>query len=150
RRCRNAIPGASSRRGVWPSSTRSGKSQIRRRSGGPERVTPTDRAAATAWMSYNRRVNALQHFHPAVQAWFAASLAEPTPAQGAGGPVLARGESALVLARTGSGKPLAAFLSCIDRLMSAPAPDRRARCRVLYVSPLKALAVDVERNLRTP
>src|SRR5262245_47631003 len=101
-------------------------------------------------MSYNRRVSALQQFHPAVQAWFAGSFAEPTPAQAQGWPVLARGESALVLAPTGSGKTLAAFLACIDRLMFAPVPERRQRCRVLYVSPLKALAVDVERNLRAP
>jgi ATP-dependent Lhr-like helicase len=56
----------------------------------------------------------------------------------------------LLLAPTGSGKTLAAFLTAIDRLMFSPAPDKKARCRVLYVSPLKALAVDVERNLRAP
>jgi ATP-dependent Lhr-like helicase len=56
----------------------------------------------------------------------------------------------LLLAPTGSGKTLAAFLTAIDRLMFTPAPEKSARCRVLYVSPLKALAVDVERNLRAP
>jgi len=56
----------------------------------------------------------------------------------------------LLLAPTGSGKTLAAFLTAIDKLMFTPAPEKGARCRVLYVSPLKALAVDVERNLRAP
>ena len=75
----------------------------------------------------------------------------PTPPQRQGWPAIARGESTLILAPTGSGKTLAAFLWCIDRLMfDAAAGRRRARCRVLYVSPLKALAVDVERNLRAP
>jgi len=64
--------------------------------------------------------------------------------------VIARGESALILAPTGSGKTLAAFLWCINRLMFEPPPPDRERCRVLYVSPLKALAVDIERNLRSP
>src|SRR5262249_50698658 len=56
----------------------------------------------------------------------------------------------LILAPTGSGKTLSAFLWCLDRLMFTPAPAKTSRCRVLYVSPLKALAVDVERNLRAP
>jgi ATP-dependent Lhr-like helicase len=56
----------------------------------------------------------------------------------------------VILAPTGSGKTLAAFLSAIDRLMLARAPAKGARCSVLYVSPLRALAVDVERNLRSP
>jgi ATP-dependent Lhr-like helicase len=59
-------------------------------------------------------------------------------------------ESTLILAPTGSGKTLAAFLWCLNRLMFEPPPARKERCRVLYVSPLKALAVDVERNLRAP
>src|SRR5262245_48164425 len=63
---------------------------------------------------------------------------------------ISRGESTLLLAPTGSGKTLAAFLWCLNRLMFDPAPPPKERCRVVYVSPLKALAVDVERNLRAP
>src|SRR5215470_6097927 len=94
--------------------------------------------------------DSLAHFQPAVRDWFRASFAEPTPPQALGWPVIARGDSALLLAPTGSGKTLAAFLACIDRLMFAPPPPRERRCRLVYVSPLKALAVDVERNLRAP
>jgi len=92
----------------------------------------------------------LAHFQPAVRDWLRASFAGPTPPQALGWPAIARGESALLLAPTGSGKTLAAFLACIDRLMFAPPPPRDRRCRLVYVSPLKALAVDVERNLRAP
>jgi ATP-dependent Lhr-like helicase len=70
--------------------------------------------------------------------------------QAEGWPAILRGESALLLAPTGSGKTLAAFLAAIDRLMFEPVPPVAARCRVLYISPLRALAVDVERNLRAP
>jgi ATP-dependent Lhr-like helicase len=89
-------------------------------------------------------------FHPAVREWFASSFPSPTKPQQAGWPAIARGESTLILAPTGSGKTLAAFLWCLNRLMFEPPPPRKERCRVLYVSPLKALAVDVERNLRAP
>ncbi len=89
-------------------------------------------------------------FHPVVQRWFGAAFEGPTPPQMQGWPVIARGESTLLLAPTGSGKTLTGFLWCIDRLMFEPPPDPKARCRVLYLSPLKALAVDVERNLRAP
>ncbi len=92
----------------------------------------------------------LAPFRPAVRAWFEEALGEPTRAQSlAFGPIAAR-ESTLLLAPTGSGKTLAAFLASLDRLVFEPEPSKKARCRVLYVSPLKALAVDVERNLRTP
>jgi ATP-dependent helicase Lhr and Lhr-like helicase len=125
-------------------------------------------------------------FHPVTAAWFKAVFDEPTAPQRMGWPVIARGENALILAPTGTGKTLAAFLWCLDRLMlqnrepatpaSANRPpgtpagnegkreqeyrgqgsrDQRSEnteqgCRIVYVSPLKALAVDVERNLRSP
>src|SRR5436309_2531948 len=79
-----------------------------------------------------------------------ATLPVPTRAQVEGWPAIARGDSTLILAPTGSGKTLAAFLWCINRLMFEALPRPDERCRVLYVSPLKALAVDVERNLRAP
>jgi ATP-dependent Lhr-like helicase len=93
---------------------------------------------------------ALAGFHPAVAEWFAATFAKPTRAQQLGWPEIQAGRSTLVFAPTGSGKTLAAFLAAIDRLMFAPVPDKTRRCRVLYVSPLRALAFDVERNLRAP
>src|SRR5687768_4658306 len=93
---------------------------------------------------------ALAPFHPAVQEWFAASFPAPTKAQQLGWPTIARGDWTLIFAPTGSGKTLTAFLWALDRLMFSPRPPKERRCRVLYVSPLKALAVDVERNLRAP
>jgi len=95
-------------------------------------------------------VDPLALFQPAVRDWFAASFGGPTLPQGRGWPPIARGESTLILAPTGSGKTLSAFLWCLDRLMFAEPPPPARRCRVLYVSPLKALAADVERNLRAP
>jgi ATP-dependent Lhr-like helicase len=92
----------------------------------------------------------LAPFHAAVRDWFTASFDRPTRPQTLGWPAIARGESTLILSPTGSGKTLTAFLWCLDRLMFAPVPDAHRRCRVLYVSPLKALAIDVERNLRAP
>ena len=89
-------------------------------------------------------------FHPAVQDWFRASFSAPTAPQHLGWPAIVRGESTLIVAPTGTGKTLTAFLWCLERLMFEPAPEKRRRCRILYVSPLKALAVDVERNLRVP
>ncbi|MBE2248141.1 MAG: DEAD/DEAH box helicase [Myxococcus sp.] len=93
---------------------------------------------------------ALDLFHPAVKAWFSSAFPAPTRAQSLGWPALVRDESTLLLAPTGSGKTLTAFLHGIDRLMFSPKPDGKRRCRVLYLSPLKALAVDVEKNLRAP
>src|SRR3990170_4568533 len=96
------------------------------------------------------RAHPLDPFHPAVREWFTSAFEAPTKPQQLGWPAIARGESTLILAPTGSGKTLTAFLSCLNRLMFEPPPPRKERCRVLYVSPLKALAVDVERNLRAP
>jgi ATP-dependent Lhr-like helicase len=89
-------------------------------------------------------------FHPAVREWFSTSFPAATKPQQLGWPAIARGDSTLILAPTGSGKTLAAFLWCLNRLMFEPPPSKKERCRVLYISPLKALAVDVERNLRAP
>jgi ATP-dependent Lhr-like helicase len=90
-------------------------------------------------------------FSPAVRDWFEASFDAPTPAQSKGWKAIANGEHTLVLAPTGSGKTLAAFLWAIDRLATEPPPaDEKARTRVVYISPLRALAVDVEKNLRAP
>ncbi|MES2222766.1 MAG: DEAD/DEAH box helicase, partial [Acidobacteriota bacterium] len=74
----------------------------------------------------------------------------PTTPQRLGWPAIAKGESTLILAPTGTGKTLTAFLWCIDKLMLQPAPSDPHGCRVVYISPLKALAVDVERDLRSP
>jgi ATP-dependent helicase Lhr and Lhr-like helicase len=90
-------------------------------------------------------------FHPVTADWFKAVFDEPTAPQRLGWPVIARGESALILAPTGTGKTLAAFLWCLDRLMLHEVEEGKKKgCRIVYVSPLKALAVDVERNLRSP
>jgi len=91
----------------------------------------------------------LASFQEPTRAWFETTFQTPTRAQELAWPAISAGESALVLAPTGSGKTLAAFLAAVDRLMFSPRGDRPAT-RILYVSPLKALAVDVERNLRGP
>src|SRR5215831_4815362 len=94
---------------------------------------------------------ALDEFSPATRAWFEGAFAVPTQAQAQAWRAIGKGEDTLVIAPTGSGKTLAAFLWAIDRLAAVPPPaDGKQRCRVLYVSPLKALAVDIERNLRSP
>lgn len=98
-----------------------------------------------------RAENPFAAFHPITAEWFQRTYGEPTAPQRMGWPVIARGESALILSPTGSGKTLTAFLWCIDRLMLHPRPENAAEgTRIVYVSPLKALAVDVERNLRAP
>ena len=93
---------------------------------------------------------ALALFHPITAKWFRAVFDAPTAPQVEGWPAIARGESTLILAPTGTGKTLAAFLWCLDKLMMGSAPEAERGCRVVYLSPLKALAVDVERNLRSP
>jgi ATP-dependent Lhr-like helicase len=101
-------------------------------------------------MSHPTSSHVLEQFHPAVADWFRSAFAAPTRAQALAWPEILAGRSTLLSAPTGSGKTLAAFLAAIQRVMFAPTPPRPDRCRVLYVSPLKALAVDVERNLRAP
>lgn len=95
-------------------------------------------------------MESLQGFTKAARTWFEASFDAPTMAQELGWPSIASGKHTLIHAPTGSGKTLAAFLWTLDRLLSEPLPETRDRCRVLYVSPLKALAHDVDRNLRAP
>ncbi|MEH3138961.1 MAG: DEAD/DEAH box helicase, partial [Mycobacterium kyogaense] len=90
----------------------------------------------------------LARFSALTREWFAGTFVEPTPAQAQAWNAIADGDNTLVIAPTGSGKTLAAFLWAIDGLARSPASEPTTR--VLYVSPLKALAVDVERNLRTP
>ena len=92
----------------------------------------------------------LDLFSPPVREWFRASFAEPTAVQEQGWREVGAGRHVLMAAPTGSGKTLAAFLWCLDRLSGEPTPAEAERCRVLYVSPLKALAHDVDRNLRSP
>ena len=91
-------------------------------------------------------MSALDLFSPVTREWFERAFAGPTPAQEAGWPAIASGEHTLIQAPTGSGKTLAAFLYGIDRLNASPGEG----LRLLYVSPLKALNYDVERNLRGP
>ena len=95
-------------------------------------------------------MDSLSPFQPATSAWFRASFPAPTSAQDLGWKHISTGSHTLIHAPTGSGKTLAAFLWVLDQLLHEPVPSRDQRCRVLYISPLKALAYDVERNLRAP
>src|SRR5881392_1315472 len=88
----------------------------------------------------------LATFTPEVRDWFARAFAEPTEAQRRAWPAIAAGDHVLLSAPTGSGKTLAAFLWALDRL----GPEPSGRTRLVYVSPLKALSYDIERNLRAP
>ncbi len=96
-------------------------------------------------------MNVLDSFHPAVAAWFARTFDAPTPAQEQAWPALMAGRHVLVAAPTGSGKTFAAFLAAIDQLvkegLQGPLPDET---RIVYVSPLKALSNDIQRNLEAP
>src|SRR5918999_461551 len=89
----------------------------------------------------------LEQFTPDVRDWFRRAFEAPTPAQEQAWPAIASGQHVLISAPTGSGKTLAAFLWGIDRLVAEPSADRT---RLVYVSPLKALSYDVDKNLRAP
>src|SRR4051812_39967064 len=89
---------------------------------------------------------ALDVFSPHVRDWFASAFAGPTPAQEQAWPAIASGEHVLLSAPTGSGKTLAAFLYGLDKLSRSQSD----RTRLVYVSPLKALSYDIDRNLRAP
>ena len=89
--------------------------------------------------------------HPLVQEWFTARFSTPTEPQEQGWPHILAGHTTLISAPTGSGKTLAAFLACIDRLVrKALAGELRDRTEVLYISPLKALGNDIQKNLEIP
>ncbi len=92
----------------------------------------------------------LEQFTPAVRAWFQSAFDGPTAVQEQAWPAIATGEHTLISAPTGSGKTLAAFLWALDRLAREPRPPGVAHTRLVYVSPLKALAYDIDRNLRAP
>ena len=117
----------------------------------PKPRKPTAKAAALETTT-GSPADVLSVFHPITAAWFRAVFEDVTAPQREGWPAISRGESTLILAPTGTGKTLTAFLWCLDRLMlQRPAHyGEQPGCRVLYLSPLKALAVDVERNLRSP
>jgi len=102
-------------------------------------------------MSRSKIHESLSVFHPLVREWFQESFPEPTDAQKRAWREIERGEHTLLLAPTGSGKTLAAFLVAINRIMLGGADEKAANgVKVLYISPLKALGADVERNLRAP
>jgi ATP-dependent Lhr-like helicase len=96
------------------------------------------------------RANGMQGFHEATRRWFLSNFKSPTAAQVEDWEPITGGASTLLLAPTGSGKTLAAFMCATDKILFSPPPAREARCRVLYVSPIKALTTDIERNLRAP
>jgi ATP-dependent helicase Lhr and Lhr-like helicase len=93
---------------------------------------------------------ALSAFSPRVRQWFESAFAEPTASQAQAWPAISSGDHVLISAPTGSGKTLAAFLWALDRLSTDPLPEGQRRTRLVYVSPLKALSYDIERNLRAP
>lgn len=116
----------------------------------PRGEAKSKRGERTGLPAQKRETDALGLFHPLTARWFRESLGEPTLPQTEGWPAIARGESTLILAPTGTGKTLTAFLWCLDRLMFDRASFANSGARVVYISPLKALAVDVERNLQRP
>jgi ATP-dependent Lhr-like helicase len=118
---------------------------------GPVRMAKGKKRESAAAVAVSPADAALALFHPVTAAWFRAVFDGPTAPQIEGWPAIARGESTLILAPTGTGKTLTAFLWTLNKLMlEAPVDEAFKGCRVIYLSPLKALAVDVERNLRSP
>ena len=114
------------------------------------RVIPPPSTVGAARQDGSVPLDPLDNFTHATRTWFEEVFAAPTQAQQGAWQAISAGDNALVIAPTGSGKTLAAFLWALDRLTRDAIPPAKQRCRVLYVSPLKALAVDVERNLRAP
>lgn len=127
----------------------SGRSKTNKAKGVPAAKSTADARNETS--ATQPAADVLDLFHPVTAAWFRAVFDGPTPPQQEGWPAIARGESTLILAPTGTGKTLTAFLWCLDRLLLRGGVDGDAQgCRVVYISPLKALASDVEKNLRSP
>ena len=122
--------------------------------GAPTRTRRHPRPLADAAGRNGHAADSLERFSPAVRDWFASSFEAPTQAQVEGWAAISGGHHTLIHAPTGSGKTLAAFLWCLDRLRDEPSPPpargQIGQVRVLYISPLKALTYDVERNLRAP
>ena len=122
--------------------------------GAPTRTRRPQRPLADAAGPNGHATDSLDRFSPAVRDWFASSFEAPTQAQAEGWAAISAGHHTLIHAPTGSGKTLAAFLWCLDRLARYPSPPpargQAGQVRVLYISPLKALTYDVERNLRAP
>jgi ATP-dependent Lhr-like helicase len=122
--------------------------------GAPTRTTRPTRSLGNGSQRNGHTADPLERFSPAVRDWFQSSFEAPTQAQAEGWAAISEGRHTLIHAPTGSGKTLAAFLWCLDRLARHPSPaptrGQLGQVRVLYISPLKALSYDVERNLRAP
>ncbi|HEX6272504.1 MAG TPA: DEAD/DEAH box helicase, partial [Polyangiaceae bacterium] len=117
----------------------------------PELPATTERCLSrAATKTESPEGDALGGFKAPTRRWFSETFSAPTDAQRKAWPSILAGESTLLVAPTGSGKTLAAFLCGIDRVLFSPVPEQKARCRLVYVSPLKALAFDIEKNLRAP
>jgi hypothetical protein len=145
-----AVQAASAPRGTAARKAR--RSTVAHRNGGRWYRQPTEETVGGRWQAGLLMTDdVLERFSLATAAWFRGSFSAPTAAQVGAWEAISSGRHALVVAPTGSGKTLSAFLWALDRLASGgPPASPEQRCRVLYVSPLKALAVDVERNLRSP